>query len=76
MPLFREADGKPDYLRERQKIGATNAERAAQLGEPDNPPTAPLQGMDEIPDLRTIHLPEMIDASLYDGVTRGLMEGD
>ena len=29
MPLFREEDGKPDYLREGQKIGGTNAERAA-----------------------------------------------
>ena len=76
MPLFREADGKPDYLREEQNIGATNAERAAQLGEPDNPPTAPLQGMDDVADLRTIHLPEMIDGSLFDGVTRELMEKD
>ena len=44
MPLFRDRDGKPEYLREEQKIGSTNAERAAQLGEPENPPTAPIQG--------------------------------
>ena len=74
MPLFRDKDGKPEYLREEQKIGSTNAKWAAQLGEPENPPTAPIQGMDDIPDLRTIHLPEMIDASFYEGVTRSLME--
>lgn len=32
--------------------------------------------MDEVADLRTIHLPEMIDASLREGVTRELMEKD
>ena len=73
---FRDRDCKPEYLREEQKIGSTNAERAAQLGEPENPPTAPIQGMDDISDLRTIHLPEMIDGSLYDGVTAALMEKD
>jgi hypothetical protein len=74
IPLFREKDGKPDYAREDTLIGATNTERAAQLGEPDTPPTAPIQGMEGIADLRNIYLPENIDESLREGVTADLMK--
>ena len=32
--------------------------------------------MDETADLKAIHLPEMIDAPLFEGIPRGLMEKD
>ena len=74
IPLFREKDGKPDYAREDMLIGITNTERAADLGEPDTPPTAPIQGLDGLADLRNIYLAENIDPTLFEGVTAELMK--
>jgi len=74
IPLFREKDGKPDYAREDTLIGATNAERAALMGETKTPPTQAIQGKQGLADLRNIYLPENIDDSLREGVTADLMK--
>ena len=64
IPKFRDADGKPAYMKQPRLIGMTNAERAATGGEPEHPPTSLVQGMDGLADLRYVHLPEKIDESL------------
>ena len=69
-PGFGETE-RPDWL---QNFDDLVIHYDQLLAEPENPPTASIQGMDYVPDLRTIHLSEMIDASLYEGVTRSLME--
>jgi len=64
MPEFREADGKPDYLREGRPSPETRTELAAQFGRPDEPARSIVTGSDELIDHRIAHLPEVIDPSL------------
>lgn len=64
MPEFREADGKPDYLREEPKSPRTLTEAAAQFGYPAEPARSIVTGSDELVDHRLAHLPEVIDASM------------
>ncbi len=64
IPRFRDADGKPAYMRDEKRFARTNTERAALSGEPDLPPRGNVQGMDGFPELRDIHLPEKIDEYL------------
>ena len=38
IPKFRDADGKPAYMKQERLVGVTNTERAATGGEPEYPP--------------------------------------
>jgi len=64
MPEFREADGKPDYLREAPPAPQTRTEVSAQLGRPDEEARSIVTGSDELIDHRHAHLAEVIDPSL------------
>lgn len=64
MPEFREADGKPDYLREEPPAPRTMTEASAQFGYPAEPARSIVTGSDELVDHRVAHLPEVIDASM------------
>ncbi len=64
MPEFREADGKPDYLREAPKSPQTLTEASAQYGYPDEPARSVVTGADALVDHRLAHLPEVIDGSM------------
>jgi hypothetical protein len=69
MPLFRGTDGKPSYMLEEAPIGQTNAERAARQGEVTKP-LVRIDGLSEPVDIRTAHLPEVIDRSGVDYVRK------
>jgi hypothetical protein len=59
MPLFRDADGQPSYMKRPSPLGATLAERAATRG----PAMAPMVRLDGVPhavDTRRAHVPETI----------------
>lgn len=64
MPAFREADGKPDYMREEANTGLTRAEIAATAGRPGGNPRSIVTGSDELIEHRVAHLPEVIDATM------------
>ena len=64
IPEFRDADGKPDYLRESPAAPETYAQAAAQFGRPENPARSVVTGSDELVDHRLAHLPEVIEASM------------
>ena len=63
IPEFREADGKPDYLREERLMPYTRAEAAKRFGKPDHAAQSRITGLDELVDHRTSHVPEVIDRS-------------
>ena len=63
MPEFREADGKPDYMRNEPLAPATYAEGSARFGEPEESARSHVTGLDELVEHRTAHVPEVIDAS-------------
>lgn len=67
MPEFREADGKPDYLRDEPLAPQTRTEAAARFGRPPEAARSLVTGSDELIDHRIAHLPEVIDASLEAG---------
>jgi alkanesulfonate monooxygenase SsuD/methylene tetrahydromethanopterin reductase-like flavin-dependent oxidoreductase (luciferase family) len=63
MPLFREPDGKPDYLKKPALIPDSYAERSAQFGKPKYPAMTRIDGLDEPVQNRESHVPELIDPS-------------
>ena len=63
MPLFREADGKPDYMRKAPLVPSTVAERAAVFGKAKYPPTTHVDGLDDPILTAHAHVPEVIDPS-------------
>lgn len=64
MPEFREADGKPDYLRTDPLAPATRAQMSARFGRPAEPARSMVTGADELIDHRIAHLPEVIDPTM------------
>ena len=56
MPAFREADGKPDYLRTDRLAPMTTTEFSALVGEPAEHPRARVDGREGLVDLRYAHL--------------------
>ncbi|MEE2982802.1 MAG: LLM class flavin-dependent oxidoreductase [Pseudomonadota bacterium] len=66
IPEFREADGKPDHLREEPLAPRTRAEFAARYGEPEEPARSIVTGSVELIDHRGAHLPEVIDPTMGD----------
>ena len=66
IPEFREADGKPDHLREEPLAPRTRAEFAARYGEPEEPARSIVTGSVELIDHRVAHLPEVIDPTMGD----------
>lgn len=64
MPEFREADGKPDYLREEPLAPRTRSEMAARRGRPAEEARSIVTGSDELVDHRFAHLSEVIDSSM------------
>ena len=56
MPAFREADGKPDYLRTDRLAPMTTPEFSALVGEPAEHPRARVDGREGLVDLRYAHL--------------------
>ena len=64
MPEFREADGKPDYLRDEPPAPRTRTELAAQFGRPAEAARSIVTGTQELIDHRVAHLPEVIDGSM------------
>jgi alkanesulfonate monooxygenase SsuD/methylene tetrahydromethanopterin reductase-like flavin-dependent oxidoreductase (luciferase family) len=64
MPEFREADGKPDHLRQEPLAPRTLAELAARVGAPPEPARSHVTGSEGLVDHRVAHLPEVIDDSL------------
>ena len=66
IPEFREADGKPDHLREEPLAPRTRAEFAARYGEPEEPARSVVTGSAELIDHRVAHLPEVIDPTMGD----------
>ena len=64
MPEFREADGKPDYLRQEPMAPRTRSELAAQKGRPPEPARSRVTGTEQLIDHRVAHLPEVIDTSM------------
>ena len=67
MPEFREADGKPDYLRDEPLAPQTRSEAAARFGRPEEAARSIVSGTDELIDHRVAHLPEVIDPSIEAG---------
>jgi len=63
MPLFREADGRPDYLKKAPLIPESYAARAAQFGKPKYPPMTRVDGLEKPVLNREAHVPEVIDPS-------------
>jgi hypothetical protein len=66
MPEFRDADGKPDYLRDEPLAPVTYSEGAARFGEPEESARSKVTGIDDLIEHRTAHVPEVIDASQID----------
>ena len=66
MPVFREADGKPDYLREEANTGLSRAEVAATAGRPSGNPRSVVTGSEELIEHRLAHIPEVIDKTMDD----------
>ena len=64
MPVFREADGKPDYLREEPKTGLSRAEVSAKVGRPGGNPRSIVTGSDELIEHKVAHIPEVIDSTM------------
>ena len=64
MPEFREADGKPDYLREEPPSPQTMTEFSARVGRPDEEARSIVTGSDTLIDHRVAHLPEVIGPSM------------
>ncbi len=63
MPLFREADGLPDYRKKPPLIPDSYAARAAQFGTPEYPPMTRVDGLEKPDRNREAHVPEIIDLS-------------
>ena len=63
-PEFREADGKPDYLRAEPLTASTRAEFVALNGRPPEEARSKVTGLDDLVDHRFSHIPEVIDASM------------
>jgi len=66
MPAFREADGKPDYLREVEQVPSSVPEVAAARGERGQSARSLVTGAEALIDHRTAHLPEVIDETFDD----------
>ncbi len=64
IPLFREPDGKPDYLRKAPLVPGSVAERAARFGKPRYPVKLKVDGLDHTLDGPAAHIAEHIDPSL------------
>lgn len=64
MPVFREADGKPDYLREEPNTGLTRTEVTARAGRPGGNPRSVVTGSEDLIEHRMAHLPEVIDETM------------
>jgi hypothetical protein len=64
MPAFREADGKPDYLRAEPLAPRTRAEAAARFGRPQQEARSIVTGSEELIDHRIAHIPEVIGPSM------------
>jgi hypothetical protein len=63
MPLFREADGLPDYRKKPPLIPDSYAARAAQFGAPEYPAMTRVDGLEKPIRNRESHVPEIIDPS-------------
>jgi alkanesulfonate monooxygenase SsuD/methylene tetrahydromethanopterin reductase-like flavin-dependent oxidoreductase (luciferase family) len=63
IPLFRDRDGKPDYMKVPPLVPGTNAERAAVFGKPKHPAMLKVDGLPASIDHATAHVPEIIDPS-------------
>ena len=65
MPAFREADGKPDHLRQEPAAPATRAEFAARFGRPPEEARSLVTGSGkQLVEHRLAHLPEIIDQTM------------
>lgn len=64
IPEFREADGKPDYLREEPNAPRTQAELSARVGRPEEAARSVVTGSDALIDHRVAHLPEVINPTM------------
>jgi len=72
MPKFRDADGKPAYMKEERPGVHTLGELHATAGKPDLPALSRVEGIEDgLVDHRTAHLPENIDAALGAGKKAG-----
>ena len=56
MPAFREADGKPDYLRQARPAPLTSTEFSALVRGPEEMPRARVDGREGLVDLRYAHV--------------------
>jgi hypothetical protein len=65
MPEFREADGKPDHLRQEPPAPSTHAEFAARFGRPpESARSLVTGGGNALVEHRLAHLPEIIDRTM------------